>query len=268
MKKINSLTKRFLAVVFAVLMFVSVANVPAYAAEYVDRGVNGVGIVPINATIYTDSTCKNSKGTLEAYKTFTVLSKRSFDASPYVSYEIEYSTSSGRQSGYIKPLNSKCDIIPQTTIATITSNVDVYFGKSPVEFQLAGKVYANETVGVLSEFGGWAYIEYNTTTGRKRGFIDPRFLGTHGSTGLDNWPFIRNTPGVPWEVQGDHTIYSGPLRTFSKVGEVFNGENVTLHQMNKDSNGNYTSIFITYNTPDTNQLKSGYIVYNNYYEVK
>lgn len=249
MKKINSLTKRFLAVVFAVLMFVSVANVPTYAGDV------GLGIAIGTTQVYTDSSCQKVYGKLEKCDTFTILGG--------AGYKIEYSSPDGMKSGYIK--NPPITFFKRsgTTISTIKSNVDVYYGKSPSEFQLAGKVYEGENVVVLSQYGGWAYIEYNTTKGRKRGFIDPSFLGKYvGTTSEENWPFIRNGKGVLQYIEGDHIIYSGPYTTYSVEGKVFDGELVTIHQMNSDSNG-YSSIFITYNTPGTNQLKSGYIVYRN-----
>lgn len=263
MKKINSLTKRFLAVVFAVLMCVSAVNVPAYAAE---KPYEGLGKVSKETLVYDDPQCTVYTGNKKvfAYETFTLLTENSLNIikSGYdtYSYKIEYSTPNGPKTGYINPEIGTMRKYYGTTNATITSQNTVYYGSNPSKYQASGTVYANERVVVISECDGWAYIEYNTSAGRKRGFIDPRFLGSHNKSYERNWPLIRNGEGA-WQIMnGTFTIYSGNSTQYTVV-EKINNKGVYIHQMQKQLDSKVVSIFVTYDDPNSSQRKSGWIVY-------
>lgn len=170
-------------------------------------------------------------------------------------YKIEYSTPNGKKEGYINPESSTMKQYYGTTVAKITSKNTVYYGSSPSKYQASGTVYANENVVVISECDGWAYIEYNTSPKRKRGFIDPRFLGAHNKSAEKNWPLIRTGEGAYQIMNGTFNIYSGNSTQYVVVDKI-QDKGVYIHQMQKEVDGKVVSIFVTYDD-GSSQRKSG-----------
>ena len=81
---------------------------------------------------------------------------------------IEYSTSSGVKRGYVynKYLSFPCE----TCVAVMNEKATVYAGPNS-NFASIGSISKGEFISIIAKESDDIYVEYNTTKGRKRGYI-------------------------------------------------------------------------------------------------
>ena len=172
---------------------------------------------------------------------------------------IEYATSSGTKRGYVyaKYLKFPCE----TIVCIAKENISVYGGPSNSDYARFGTIYQNELMSLLAKEGNWIYVEYNTTSGRKRGYVDwtkvnPRDY-TAGTYFNDFYVAPSNSAcHINDEVV---SVYGGPNKNYANIGSV-NCENVTCFWTN-DSTFDFTCI--EYVVTATGLLKRGYIPSSN-----
>lgn len=254
MRTLKRLKTRLLAILMVLATIMSVPSTSVHAATTHD----GLGSVSSNTTVYQNSNLTNAIGTVYAHETFTILDW-SYNSNWDKICHIEYSTSSGTKTGYVLT-NSEETLY--TCVARVSSTASVYYGNNTSLYVKAGTVYANENVVVLGESGGWSYIEYNTSSGRKRGYVTTSNLAWHSTPDYGWSGFYLNSGGSSRYMSGSYTIYSGYNTTYARVGSVSN-ENVQVYYTLQPGNEGTCALFVTYQVNGTSQRKSGWIVYKN-----
>lgn len=171
---------------------------------------------------------------------------------------IEYSTANGTKRGYVY---SNYLVFPYETIVCVANEeLIVYSGPSTSHAQL-GTIYTNELMSLLAKEGNMIYVEYNTTGGRKRGYVDwtkvdPRDF-TPGTVFRD---FYRTTQSGninqgAW-VSSRQVVYGGPNTTYANTG-VVNCEDIIDY--NTENSPQFPLTYIEYYITGSTQKKCGYI---------
>lgn len=248
MQKLISTKKTLLMILAGIFIISALQITPVSAASTRD----GLGTVYQNTTVYKSSDLNVPIGTVYAYETFTVFDWQ-FDANWNQICYIEYSTANGPKKGYVL---TNSESTGYTCVTTVKSNANVYSGNDSSIYVLVGTVYSSENVVVLGESNGWSYIEYNTTSGRKRGYVSTSKLGTHSKPEYGWSGFRLDSSYNNRYVSGKYTIYSGDKTTYTTVGSI-NNETVRVYYESK------SAAFITYSVSGTNKRKAGWIVYSN-----
>lgn len=172
---------------------------------------------------------------------------------------IEYSTSSGAKRGYVySPNFSYPDI---TCVGRVTSNSNISYGyKENFTYLSAGTVYMGEYVSVIatSNSKNIAYVEYNTNSGRKRGYMTLSNLSLHNApNNLPNlYGWSKNFVNVSYPQA--RTIYAGPSTQYAVVGSISANETVYYDTEIQINGVWYTYIY--YRVNGTNSLKSGFVL--------
>lgn len=244
-----------LAVIFTIIP-ATTAN--AATTDY----LGALGIVTVKTNVYKEQSCSTYQGYLYAGETFSVLDEYSNGV-----WLIRYSMSSGPKTGYIYAPD-----IPEywartyettTSLAIPKGYTDVYYGDSSTEYVRAGYVDQEEYVVYLSGSGDWAYIEYDTTAGRKRGYVPESSLTLLNGGPYHNGDFYLMEamfPGTSVYITGKYDVYSGPNNVYTKIGSV-SKMNITviLDLSYFNSNSAYSTYYIKYDVDGTSQKKSGFI---------
>lgn len=178
---------------------------------------------------------------------------------------VEYSTSNGAKRGYVQ--------IPQDElggrhdgVGKVTQNSTVYYGRTDKtgkygSYQSTGTVYAGEIVAIIAKNDNWAYIEYNTNSGRKRGYMAYSNLHVYNRPGIFPDFYNHNKAGTSTHISGRRYVYAGPTSKYVQVGWVEN-EYVTVFDeecVMDGSNNQYWSQYIEYQSGG--QTKSGFLVF-------
>ena len=176
---------------------------------------------------------------------------------------IEYSTSSGAKRGYVFSPNFSYPVSP-TCVARVTASTTLMYGcKSGCTWETAGSVGAGEYVSVLAGSAGRniVYVEYNSGSGRKRGYMSASNLSMHGGVTVaqldDMYGYINGSEigAYPITVTGTAKVYAAPSTSSAAIGSVSNEEvgfdgELTI-------NGNHWT-YIIYKTA-SGKWKSGFI---------
>lgn len=249
----KKLKKRLVFVVVAIILILpmvptNIVNAATYNGGY--------GITVNAMTVYSNIECTVKKGSLDDNEGFTILYEYSNNV-----YYIQYSTANGAKEGYIKTsnLNSIRDYTSSSCVAQANISTDVYYGNNSSVYLKAGSVDAGELVAVISQCDNWLYIEYNTVSGRKRGYVlASNFTKFNPPVSYGN--FYLDKSGTTLYV-GSYTVYSGPTYRYIKVGSVSN-ENILLMQRITENTEGGVIYFIVYNVTGSSQKKSGFIFIN------
>lgn len=200
-------------------------------------------------------------GTIGQYEGMTLL--YSYEYFGKVISFVEYSTSNGTKRGYmyeseiVKPLSNKSCVV-RATARKVT-----YSGPDSSVYSDLGAIGVNELAAVLAKEGDWLYIEYNTNSNRKRGYITTSNIVYYHRPGL--FPdFYRTTnagqkDNNAW-VTARENVYAGPNTTYANIGAV-NSEHIINYKTNSGSNEPLT--YIEYWITGTSTMKAGYISTNN-----
>lgn len=188
-------------------------------------------------------------GTIYAGEGFTELSRTvDYIDGTSMSY-VEYSTPSGTKRGYIYANNVvNASNYPNSCVARVISvSCPAYSGPDNSYTKLGG-VYFNEFVAVLARQNGQAFVEYNTKSGRKRGYMNEDSLYLYKSLANDDFSthkkIVKATQGL--------TVYGGPNNQYANIGSISNQERVSFHYTENEFS------YIEYST--ANGSKRGYVL--------
>lgn len=168
---------------------------------------------------------------------------------------IEYSTSTGTKRGYV--YSQYLNFPYETIVGIAIENTSIYAGINTSDYSKLGSVNANELVSVIAKNGDDIYVEYNTTGGRKRGYmkwnqINPRDYNT-GMVFSDLYTY--NNSGIGSFISGNEIVYGGPSTAYANIGSV-NSETIINFTSN---NSTFPLTYIEYWITGSSIKKSGYI---------
>lgn len=258
----KNLKTRIVSMVLALAMILTI--MPTMTAQAASTDVYGgsLGIVNVKTNVYQEKACSTYQGYLYAGETFTILEECGNGV-----WFIRYSMSSGPKTGYIQwtYIYDAWEMTYTTTtcLAKPKGYTEVYYGDSSTEYVRAGYVDQDEYVVYLSECDGWTYIEYDTTSGRKRGYVPSSSLTLLGDNLRHNGDFYLMEElftGTTTYIAGKYDVYSGPNTVYTKIGSV-SAMNITIlaDTSNLNSDLSYSTYYIKYDVDGTSQKKSGFI---------
>ena len=190
-------------------------------------------------TVYScpdvNSATIGSIGAYEGITVFTDIKERGFTF-------IEYSTAANTKRGFIN--SSLLKQYNEGVKRKANKNVDIYYTTN-ADLKL-GSIYSEEYVIVLSTAGNYYYIEYNSPSGRKRGYAVKNAFDS-----VSNVPSV-NIIGEAIKMDSSQKVYSGPYSTYANIGSVDKDEYASL--ISRGTRGWYQ---IEYSTPYG--LKQGYV---------
>lgn len=196
-----------------------------------------------------DLSISTTVGTVYAGEGLTLLYDYGYvgDNGSYRIAYIEISTSTGTKRGYVynDQLNAPNY---NTSVARVTATNPAYSGPDSSYVKLGGAYY-NEFVSVLAKEDDWVFVEYNTTSGRKRGFMSYTNLYNYNHPGAYN--DLPNKQGLKQATQ-QLIVYGGPNSNNANIGSIFNQEVISLFGI---ENG---YAYIEYST--ANGAKRGYVL--------
>ena len=165
-----------------------------------------------------------------------------------ISY-IEFSTASGTKRGYVYTDQLE-NASYATSVARVTDTNSAYAGPDNSFVKLGG-AYRNEFVTILAKNTGndWVFVEYNTPSGRKRGYMSYYKLYNYNHPGMYN--DLATNQGLKQATQ-QLTVYGGPNNNNANIGTVFNQEVVSLYGVERGY------AYVEYST--TNGAKRGYVL--------
>ncbi len=264
----KKITTRCFSVLFILMLVMSfVGIIPTMTTSAASVNPNDAsyitscwGIAYKNVTVYDYD--KNVIGTIYAGEGFTVLGD-DLIGNHEGAYMVNYSTSSGAKTGYIMwyYLDDYYTFAHNTTCAGIvTSAATVYYGRVTSNYQTVGSVSSGEIISVLAENAGMTYIEYNTTSGRKRGWCSSsavsKKLAPYNYT-IGTLPC--NASAVNTHRSYSHrTVYAGPGVRYFQVGSI--GTSTSSEDVYVVAEYTYNGqrwAYISYST--SGKDKSGYI---------
>lgn len=253
MKKNTKLAKRIVSLVLvfiAVFTMFPMVHVKADEEHY----YGGQEIAWQDFVVYSSTDWTTRIGKIYKYEGFTVLLQNG----PYGYLWVEYSTSNGPKRGYIQIPNDEWGGRADG-LAKVKTYSNVYYGTNTSSYRRAGSVNANETVAILAKNDDWVYIEYNTTSGRKRGYMSYSNLEVYNRPNSlpDLYTYKKDADLVYME--GTYTVYSGPTSLYTVVGSV-SDEYVTQYGIDVVFSNNI-SYYIEYLVDGTHEWKSGFIVF-------
>lgn len=254
MKKIATIKKRFLSFALAFIALFTV--IPANQLHAEEQYYGGLEFAWEDFPVYSSTSWTNRIGTIYKNESFTVLLQNG----PSGYLWVEYSTSKGPKRGYVRIPIDEWGGRPDG-LARVSANSDIYYGPTNHDnYQKAGSVSVGETVVILAKTGNWVFVEYNTNSGRKRGYMLYSNLSVYNCSETISGLYMYAHDLTHIYIGDEQTVYSGPSPLYTKVGTVKN-ELVRFYRYD-GVNDAYNAKYIVYNVTGTNQLKSGYIMYN------
>lgn len=187
-----------------------------------------------------------NSGTIYAGEGFTEL-QRYYEDGKYISL-VEFSTPSGTKRGFVNSSSMHISTVYDSTVARVIADSSPAYAGTDSSYVKLGGVYKNEFVAVLAVNGSYAYAEYNTTSGRKRGYIRYSDLSNYC---VRAYPTDKNHISLKKATQ-QLNVYGGPNSDYALIGTVFNQEIVSYLGTER----NYS--YVEYTT--TNGAKRGYVL--------
>lgn len=246
---------RLLALVTTFAMLLSILSPVSAGADTEFDGYFGITSQDVN--VYADETFSSKIGTVYANEGFSLLYFFGrYDYGYYGAY-IEYSTPSGARRGYVDWLEAHASIIAPSCIAMVTETSNLYYGTNTSQYQVSGTVYTSELVAVLARNGDWAYVDYNTTSGRKRGYMSFSHLKCYSRSDELSDLYTYNKAGTDMDVSGTFNVRSGPSDQYPIIGSISNETVKYFTYVNYD--GLHQWNYIEYDTAN-GQKKSGFYI--------
>lgn len=248
--------KRFLSMVLAVMSVVTM--IPAISASAATNYNGGWAMMEADRTVYTSSSLTTTKGSVSAHEGVTVLEVLNNNI-----YHIQYSISSspGYKDGYVQGGVSTA-ALGYTCVAKANTSMNVYYGTNTATYDKVGSVSSGELVSVVAANAPWAYIEYDTTSGRKRGYVQMSNLTLYNQP---SWmPNLYKTNGaidvIP--ITGPVEVLAGPSQEYFDVGSVGTADNPLYYYYEQTAADSYPGsyCYVEYVNSATNKLKSGFIL--------
>ena len=244
MKKIKN---RIMCFVLALVSILTVMQpIPAFAEDYSTGGWD-----QLQVTTSVVNSSGGYVGTVMAGEGITIL---------YISGDrayIEYSAGNTYKRGFVSIYNLKYyGGFSDTAVGRVTSSSNTYY--SPNTTYYAGVVNAGEYVAVLCNSNGWAYVEYNVSSGnRKRAFMPSSNLYCYSNSRASFYHV--NTLGTRLAVPSRKTVYAGPnSSSYPVIGEIYTEDSNKVYKYWDfyDANGS-RMWYVSY--PAGNGEKYGYI---------
>ena len=243
------------AISFLLALVVTISILPAVVVSARAESINGgLGATCYNQlTVWTTPNKSAVRGYVYAHESFTILSKSGN------AYHIQYSSSSGTKDGYLvgETIN---DYTLNTCVASAKSNTTVYYGPNISSYDKAGTVYSGEYVVVLGTDGSWDYIEYNTSNGRKRGYVLTSSLSSYNRGQIDDLSIYSFGGDYYVNVSGssNRTIYAAPFSQSSQIGSV-NSEDNPIYYCTIEGSCGEMYWYVRYVNFSTGKYKTGYL---------
>lgn len=206
--------------------------------------------------VYSSPTMDIVDGSISAEEGITVFySFTPINLPNRTAYFIEYSTASGPKRGYI--MESIVGSTSSSGVARVKSTADLYYGPNTSNFAVAGTVFTNEYVTVLEKENDWVYVEYNTNSGRKRGYFSQGYLHFFRPSNFYYKDIIFYHYGpVTLSIGERRNVYAGPSSSYAVIGYV---ENEFVKNYGFDGPGPNGHARIVYDTPSGLQ-KTGFLL--------
>lgn len=248
----KKLSIRFLCFVLTLVCVLSlIPSLPAMAAENYATG--GWAMVRNNTEVVNEN--GGHVGTVYSLEGVTVLS-----ISGNTAY-IEYATSGTPKKGYV---NTSCfyrNEVSTTCVGKANTSCSTYY--SPSTALRAGSISSGELVAVLATNGTWDYIEYNTTSGRKRAYVQRSNLTLYSPPRLPSFYHVNPEYPQNLSVLSRTTVYGGPSKRYAEIGYVDPGDNIVIFERFAVNNGLDAMVHVSY--PATGgTTKYGYIYIADY----
>ena len=181
----TSIRKRLMVLFLAVTMCIGIFPTISYAAFTPDAtsglGINYGGSIPV----YSNSNLTTQKGSIYDEEGYTIL-RSGVNSNGAKYYEVSYSNSTSTGgTGYLKDSDVGYHYTQRTSSGMVTSSTTVYYGTNTSNYGSSGSVSAGEYVCILAKKSNYYYIEYNTSSGRKRGWCVKSAI----NNGNDSKPF-------------------------------------------------------------------------------
>lgn len=248
----RSFFNKTIALVLLLLVIISMVSPVSARAESIDGGLGSTCYDKL--TVWTTANKSAVRGYVYAHESFTILSK-----SGNV-YHIQYSSSSGTKDGYLvgETIN---DYTSRTCVGSAKSNTTVYYGPNTSLYDTAGTIYSGEYVVVIGTDGTWDYIEYNTSKGRKRGYVlrsnlsfyNIGMLNTLSIYNFSSDYYVNLNTGAT-----NRTIYAAPYSQSNQIGSVNSADNPIYYCAIEGSCGE-TYWYVRYTNFSTGKYKTGYL---------
>lgn len=229
------------------------------------RGSYGFAFAAQDIDVYDDLSfsAESWKGKIKAQEGFTIIdSKNSKFSNGY--FYVDYSTPNGWKQGWISfNVKTQLPFYPSigTTAATVNTTTTLWYGENASIYQSFGMVYEGESVALLeyTKGGYWAFIEYNTNAGRKRGFVPFSYLTLCYEDAIVKnlnygWEYYKNS-----NTTATYTVYSGPTKEYVPIGTVYKDEPIRI--IEEFTRFDKKVLYIAYKVPGSLD-KSGYIFLN------
>lgn len=186
-----------------------------------------------------------NSGTIYAGEGFTEL-QRYYEDGKYISL-VEFSTPSGTKRGFVNSSSMHISTVNNSTVARVIADSSPAYAGTDSSYVKLGGVYKNEFVAVLAVSNGYAFVEYNTTSGRKRGYIKYSDLSNYCVRSYNKNITHQSLRKATKQL----TVYGGPNSDYASIGTIFNQEIVSFIDIERDYS------YIEYTT--TNGAKRGYV---------
>lgn len=236
-------------------LYVIIALIPTVSANATDDIDGGWAITKEYTLVYGYD--GKQIGSLSANEGFTAFDKST------TNMRIEYSTPKGLKEGFLHNANNSNidrNYLDKTCAAYVKTTFNVIYGPNANEYAMAGTVYAGEYVTVLGRDGYWAYVEYNTTAGRKRGCIPYSYLICHNEPNLDSAHLFYAID----ELYPSHRVdlRSGPGTAYPIIGSIDQSDAGKAYITWNGEAGGHSYSIVRYTITATGELKTGYIIWN------
>lgn len=171
---------------------------------------------------------------------------------------IEYSTSSGAKRGFVS--SSDLQSKSRGVLGVVSEGGQVYSGPDTNYFN-CGAVGVDEYVIILQTESStdynydWYFIEYNTSGGRKRGYVDQNKITPRSVT--SGLPELSGRSGLAVGNSTGITVFYGPGSDYQSIGAIDEERVSVLTSITNDSTAySYIEYFISSGTAAS---KRGYV---------
>lgn len=253
----QKIIKRFFGLLMAVA--VMACTMPMQKAQAIEDFNGGYALSLANQNVYNAASNGSKIGSIYKNEGITVLSITGNVA------KIEYSTSSGTKQGFLYNPNYRLYVVssvPNTSnssVAMVDVTSTVYYGPNSSQYQKVGTVYKGEFIVSFGETNGWTYIEYNTSSGRKRGYVNDNNITSYYWARLaGNLVSECTVLNYSSWISGKHYVYAGPSTQYPTVGYVENENIIEYDRGYSDADGR-SFRYIEYYVNGTSMKKSGFL---------
>lgn len=222
MKNIKKKIITFVLSIATLITALPMSSSVAFAAE----NYNGGWALVRNSNgqeVFNESSLSTHKGTVYAGEGVTVLNVSGNSA------EIQYSTSGAPKTGFVPVSSLDTSFLASTCVAKVTTSSNVYYGNS-TSYSSCGSVSSGELVVILAKNGSWVYVEYNTSGGRKRGYMLYSNLSCYNRPSYFPDIYTYNNAGLGTHRYNEGSkLLSGPSSQYRTVTTLKQTVNLTYY---------------------------------------